>query len=215
VALVPAYTDPSLKRDGPPTTRNNGPAPRPAALGDTPTVTAADDPLHDPSSHVNRLARAIGYLIMEAGRLELAMGWLYGRLLHSPVGELAAAGQSFDVLRNGCLAIAKDEDVIPPDRRAEIEEALGRAYEAQKRRNKLVHGHYVAGLAGTVYTVGSRRGTSERQIDPWTIEEIKALAADIRVASDAVADIARKFEGPGHPRGDHLAPRPGLAATAD
>ena len=85
-----------------------------------------EDDIQNSHQRADQLAVEIGYVVMAASKLELAMIWLYVRLLRSPVGEMVAAGQTFETLRESCLAIARDA-TVPEDLPHAIHVALANA----------------------------------------------------------------------------------------
>jgi hypothetical protein len=144
------------------------------------------------------VARAIGYIAMEAARLERIVGVLLFKLLCSPIGEPVMQGQPWAVTKQACLTLIDTHErrlFAPGDTRAvsdplvNFRALLARADALMSDRHLVIHGswYYAVDEDRVELTTYLARRWGKEHLRAWKLAELDQLRADLADVTDQIA----------------------------
>jgi hypothetical protein len=142
------------------------------------------------------IATAIGWVAIEAARLEYATAWVYANLIGPVVGEQLALGQNWATIKQGIEVLTKTRarrslhNIQMQELYGNIRSVLKAADALQGARAEVIHGHRIAAVAeaGALAVARPKRwGATVFKL--WKMDDLVDLRAKLAAAADKMTGI--------------------------
>jgi hypothetical protein len=140
---------------------------------------------------------ALGQVVEQAAVMEIALRMAFCALIGGKHAAVVAASQETHWLIENCDALARRREETPADRREEIRAALRACRQANRDRNRLVHEAWGTGPDGGPTAMQSPGHSYQITGRLWSAESIRATAAAMLSAQQALLAAIEDALGPG------------------